>query len=151
MLAASLRNRGLPTLVRAALLVLLGVLGLRAWFLQPKATGLSIRAVSATCSVELMPAGVPPLELHLLVGERAVLGTMQLSRGEAIRLLTQIRATRVDRTLLFDADDSLTVQDAVSALSEASVALPDWSIFVVTAQTRGVCRQLIRSRSVGGA
>lgn len=150
-MATPLRNRGFLWLARAAALVLLVTLGLRARFPQDKTTGVPTRIVSTTCSAELMPAGAAPLQLRLLSGERVLLGAMQLSRDEAIHLLTEIRATRVDRTLLFDADDALTFQDAVSVLSDASAALPDWSIFVVTPQTRTVCGQLIRSRSVGAA
>lgn len=94
-----------------------------------------------------MAAITNPLPLRLLTGEKVLLGDMQLSRGEAIRHLSEIRSTRAGKTLLFDADDTLSVQDAVSVLSDTRTILPDWNIFVVTPQTRAACGQLVRSRS----
>lgn len=135
-------------ITRTAVIMLLLALGYRDWVAMHGVLGMNIVSASANCSVEQMSPNAIPLQLQLLPGEKVELGDLQLSREEAIRLLKGIQTTRAGKTLLLDADDSLSLQDVVSMFSDARAVLPNWSIFVVTPQTRDASRKLVRSRAV---
>lgn len=129
------------------MLLVLVALGIRAWLLRHRFIGVQIRVPTATCSAELIPEFVP-VQFRLLPGEQILFAHDIQSRADAMHLLMRIRATRGGKILFFDADDSLSFQEGISTLNEVQAVLPDWRIFVITPQTRAVCEQLVRSRSV---
>ena len=137
----------LRRVLRIAMLLVLVVLGIRALIPRRRFIGVQIRVPTATCSSELISEFVP-VQFRLLPGGKVLFGHDVQSRGDAMHLLMRIRATRGGKILFFDADDSLSFQEGISVLNDVRAVLPDWRIFVMTPQTRGVCEELVRSRSV---
>jgi biopolymer transport protein ExbD len=129
------RRRLRWTLRATALLVVL-VLGTRAYLSRSRSVGIPIAVPSASCSAEVLER---PLIFRLLPNGEVDLAADVMSKREATARLPAIRAATYKRTLLFYADGSLAFEDVAKALSDVRAQLPRWDILVVTPSTRQPC------------
>jgi hypothetical protein len=75
------------------------------------------------------------------------LGQDVFSKPEAMERLSYIGHANRNRTLLFDADDSMAFQDVVQTLSIVRTELQQWNILLITPANRKACEQWIRVHS----
>src|SRR5215467_3572645 len=109
--------------LRATALLVLLVLGTRAYLSRSRSVGIPIAVPSASCSAEILER---PLILRLLPNGEVELGADVMSKGEAMARLSAIRAATDKRTLLFYADTSLAFEDVAKAISDVRAQLPRW-------------------------